>query len=256
MGQYKPAIKASEQICETLSADVLNVHGRPQLARTMEGYYSMKMHVFVRFGRWQDIIDEPMPSCDRLYCVSTAMHHYAKCVAFSALKDFENADQERKKFYIQKDSIPADRKFFNNAAVTILGVGEMMMEGEFAYHQGDHNTAFEYLRESVRRDDALEYTEPWAWMHPPRHALAALLAEQGHFTEAEDVYKTDLGLNDTLQRCAQHPRNVWALHGLAECLDARGAGDELAVINAQLKIAQSQTDIKIESSCMCRSVLN
>ena len=93
-----------------------------------------------------------------------------------------------------------------------------MLDGEMAYHQGYYEEAFVYLRESVELDDNLEYTEPWAWMHPPRHALAALLMEQGNFTEAEAVYRTDLGLNNELQRCAQHPDNVWALHGLVECL--------------------------------------
>jgi tetratricopeptide (TPR) repeat protein len=254
MGQYKTAIWASERICETLSQDVLSVKGRPQLARTMEGYYSMKMHVLVRFGRWQDIVDAPMPVCDQLYCVSTAMHHYAKGVAFAALKDFENADAQRALFHKTRAAIPADRKFFNNAAVTILGVGEMMLEGELAYHKGDYDHAFACLRESVKRDDALEYTEPWAWMHPPRHALGALLAEQGHLAEAEEVYRTDLGLNDTLQRCAQHPRNVWALHGFVECLRKRGAMDEVATYQPMLDLALSQADVPVKSSCMCRGM--
>ena len=78
------------------------------------------------------------------------------------------------------------------------------------------------LREAVRRDDNLSYTEPWAWMHPPRHALAALLLEQGHVAEAEEVYRDDLGLSGRVQRCTQHPDNVWALHGLVECLERCG----------------------------------
>jgi Fe2+ or Zn2+ uptake regulation protein len=28
-------------------------------------------------------------------------------------------------------------------------------------------------------------------MHPPRHALAALLMEQGHYVEAEEIYRDD-----------------------------------------------------------------
>ena len=73
----------------------------------------------------------------------------------------------------------------------MLAVGEAMMEGEIAYHRGEHDRAFEWLRLAVARDDALNYTEPWAWMHPPRHALGALLAEQGRFDEAERVYRED-----------------------------------------------------------------
>ncbi|MGB7317582.1 MAG: tetratricopeptide repeat protein [Planktotalea sp.] len=253
LGQFKPAMAAAEQMCATLSKEVLSVKDRPQMAITMEGYYSMKMHVLVRFGRWQDIIDAPMPDDPVLYCVSTAMHHYAKGVAFAALKNFEAAEAERIRFDEAVKAIPKDRKFFNNSAHSTLAVGEMMLHGELEYHKGNHDLAFEHLRESVRRDDCLEYTEPWAWMHPPRHALAALLAEQGHFDEAEDVYRTDLGLNGKLQRCAQHPRNVWALHGLVECLRQRGESEEIVDLEEQLRIALTKTDVPVTSSCLCRT---
>lgn len=253
LGQFKPAMAAADQMCATLSKEVLSVKDRPQMAVTMEGYYSMKMHVLVRFGRWQEIVDTPMPVDPVLYCVSTSMHHYAKGVAYAALKEFDAAEEERRRFYAAVARIPENRKFFNNTARATLSVGEMMLNGELEYHKGNFALAFEHLRESVQRDDNLEYTEPWAWMHPPRHALAALLAEQGHFDEAEEVYRTDLGLNGKLQRCAQHPRNVWALHGLVECLRRRGDTNELDTFEAQLQIAHAKTDVPVTSSCLCRS---
>ena len=253
LGQFKPAIAAAEQMCATLSKEVLSIKDRPQLAITMEGYYSMKMHVLVRFGRWQDIVDTPMPDDPVLYCVSTAMHHYAKGVAQAALKNIDAAEAQRASFHAAVARIPDNRRFFNNTARSTLSVGEMMLNGELEYHKGNYDLAFEHLRESVRRDDTLEYTEPWAWMHPPRHALAALLAEQGHFEEAEDVYRTDLGLNEKLQRCAQHPRNVWALHGLVECLSLRGETVERPIYEEQLRIALAKTDVPVTSSCLCRA---
>ncbi len=253
LGQYQPAIVAADKICETLSKDVLSVKGRPQLASTMEGYYAMKMHVFIRFGRWQDIADAPMPDCPDLYCVSTSMHHYAKGVAFAALKNFDAAEEHRKLFHSSLKNIPKNRKFFNNKALISLGIGEKMLDGELEYHKGNYDQAYGHLRESVKRDDNLEYSEPWAWMHPPRHALAALLLEQGHYHEAEEVYRTDLGLNDKLQRCAQHPRNVWALHGLVECLRHRDDTYELPKYEKQLAEAMAKTDIAITSSCLCRT---
>ena len=203
-------------MCATLSKEVLSVPDRPQMAITMEGYYSMKMHVLVRFGRWQDIVDTPMPDDPELYCVSTAMHHYAKGVAHAALKNIEEAEEECRLFHAAVARVPENRKFFNNTAQSILAVGEKMLDGELEYHKGNYDAAFASLRESVYRDDHLEYTEPWAWMHPPRHALAALLSEQRHYVEAEQIYRADLGLNDELQRCAQHPDNVWSLHGFVE----------------------------------------
>lgn len=252
LGQLDPALKAADKMCATLSKEVLSVKDRPQMAITMEGYYSMRMHVLVRFGLWQEILHAPMPDDPTLYCVSTAMHHYAKGVAQAALGHGAEAEAERRNFHAAVARVPENRRFFNNAAQSILAVGEMLLEGEVAYHAGNYATAFDYLREAVRRSDTLEYTEPWAWMHPPRHALAALLAEQGHYAEAEEVYRTDLGLNDKLHRCAQHHDNVWALHGLVECLRLRGEATELPALEAKLDIALAKADVPITSSCLCR----
>ncbi len=254
LGQYEPAMAAANKLCATLSSEVLDVRGRPQLAATLEGYYSMKMHVLVRFGRWQDIVDEPMMEDTELYCVSCAMFHYAKGVAYAALKNISAAEEQRRMFHDAVQRIPEERSFFNNTARSILGIGEKMLEGELAYHKGDYEFAFASLRESVRRDDDLAYSEPWAWMHPPRHALAALLSEQGQYSEAEEVYRTDLGLNSKLQRCAQHPGNVWALHGLVECLRRRKDTKELPGFEVLLEAALKKTDVKISSSCMCRGL--
>ena len=38
--------------------------------------------------------------------------------------------------------------------------------------------------------------EPEQWMHPIRHALGALLLEQGQYAEAEEVYRGALALED------------------------------------------------------------
>lgn len=253
LGQLGPALEAADKMCATLSKEVLSVEGRPQMAITMEGYYAMRMHVLVRFGLWQQIVDEAMPDGPALYCVSTAMHHYAKGVAQAALGHDAAAQEQRRLFHAAVARVPEDRRFFNNAAKSILGVGEMMLEGEVAYHSGNYAAAFDHLREAVHRNDTLEYTEPWAWMHPPRHALAALLAEQGHYAEAEEVYRTDLGLNDKLHRCAQHHDNVWALHGLVECLRLRGESAELPALEVKLEVALAKADIPITSSCLCRA---
>ncbi len=254
LGQYRPALEAAEALCATLSREVLTCRAGTQIAVTMEGYYSMKMHVLVRFGRWREIVQHPMPECPVIYCVSTAMHHYAKGVACAALGEIAAAREQRGLFVEAVARVPPERKFFNNTAHAILSVGGAMLDGELAYHQGDFVQAFTHLRESVRRDDDLEYSEPWAWMHPPRHALAALLAAEGEYAEAEEVYRTDLGLNDRLHRCARHPNNVWALHGLVECLRQRGERVELPFYEEKLDAARAKTDVPVTSSCLCRTL--
>ena len=73
--------------------------------------------------------------------------------------------------------VPAGYAYFNNQADDILTVGVAMMRGEMAYHAGQTEAGFDWLREAVAAEDRLVHTEPGAWMHPPRHALGALLLE-------------------------------------------------------------------------------
>jgi hypothetical protein len=89
-------------------------------------------------------------------------------------------------------------------------------------------------------------------MQPTRHALGALLLEQGRVQEAEAVYRADLGLDDTLARPCQHPENVWSLHGFHECLTRLGKDAEARIIKQRFDIASAYADVPIKSSCFCR----
>lgn len=253
LGQYDSAMQAASIMQRLLPEDIIAAREHPKLATTSEAYVATRLHVLVRFGRWRDILDEQIPADPDLYPVTTSICHYARGVAYASLKMPDHAEQECNRFDDSLKRIPSDRRVFNNLALTILDVARAMLYGEVEYHKGNFQVAYAHLREAVHRDDGLNYHEPWAWMHPPRHALAALLLEQGHVAEAENVYRDDLGMSENVQRCAQHPDNVWALHGLVECLQRRGAVDELPLVSHKLAAAQARTDVPITSSCLCRS---
>jgi tetratricopeptide (TPR) repeat protein len=181
------------------------------------------------------------------------MQHYAKGVAYATLRQFAKAELHREQFHRNLARIPPERRFLSNPTRVSLAIGAALLDGELAYHRGHHDQAYAHLRHAVELDDNLSYSEPWAWMHPPRHALAALLLDQGHRDEAERVYRDDLGLSGKVQRCAQHPNNVWALHGLVECLKLRGKTEELLALQARLATALTKADVPINSSCLCRT---
>ena len=67
------------------------------------------------------------------------------------------------------------------------------------------------------------------------------------------MYRDDLGLSGRVQRCTQHPDNVWALHGLVECMERRGETRELPALRLKLQTALQKADVPIKSSCMCRT---
>ena len=60
-------------------------------------------------------------------------------------------------------------------------------------------------------------------------------------------------MSGKVQRCTQHPDNVWALHGLVECLKRRGEREELPALQARLATALAKADVPINSSCLCRT---
>ena len=147
--------------------------------------------------------------------------------------------------------VPAGYAYFNNQADDILAVGAAMMRGEMAYHAGETEAGFDWLGQAVAAEDRLVYTEPRAWMHPPRHALGALLLEQGRIDEARVIYERDLGHDEELPVSRQNRGNVWSLSGLAECYEKLGdsrAGDAGAALAAALPLA----DQPVTSSCFCR----
>ncbi|TNE46681.1 MAG: hypothetical protein EP341_09910 [Sphingomonadales bacterium] len=247
LGQPTPALEAAEELIATLPPETL----RP-MADWFEGFIPMKQHVLIRFGRWQDILDQDLPEDEELYCVTLAMTRYARTVALANLHRIEEAETEKHAFYAALDRVPPSRMLFNNTCRDILKVAEQMMLGELAYHQRNHETAFAHLRKSIEIDDTLPYDEPWGWMQPTRHALGALLLEQGRLDEAEAIYRADLGLDSTLSRACQHPGNVWSLHGLHECLARRGEASEINHIRLQLDIAIARAEVPIKASCYCR----
>ncbi|KAJ5458402.1 hypothetical protein N7475_009790 [Penicillium sp. IBT 31633x] len=250
-GRSKIALETGAELARIISEPLLRIES-PPMADWLEGFVAMQMHGFVRFGRWEEIIALELPGDPELYCVTTAMMHYAKGIAFAASSRVLEAEEERERFLRAMARVPVSRMLFNNRCIDILGVGEAMLDGEIAYRRGEYNTAFSYLRDAVKRDDSLPYDEPWGWMQPARHALGALLLEQGRVEEAAAVYSADLGADDTLPRALRHPGNVWALHGYHECLVKLGETREMREKGRELREALKWADVPIKSSCFCR----
>ena len=222
------------------------------MADWLEGFISMKQHVLIRFGKWPEIIAQALPDDPELFCVTTAMVHYARAVAHAVSANLAAAAAEAALFEAALGRVPESRYVFNNTCLDILAIAHQMMWGEIAYRRGDVDAAFRHLRASVELDDTLPYDEPWGWMQPTRHALGALLLEQGEVEEAARVYSADLGLDETIPRACQHPDNVWSLHGYHESLIRLGRDGEAVLVKQRLDLANGRTDVLVTASCFCK----
>lgn len=253
MGNYEAAREAADEMLTTIPEELLRVQV-PPMADWLEPYVPLGLHVLIRFGKWQEIIDTPLPDDQELYCVTTAMTHYAKGVAYAATGQVAPAERERALFLAALDRVPDTRYFQNNPSIDVLAVAAAMLDGELEYRKGNYDDAYAHLRKAILLEDTLPYSEPWAWMQPSRHAYGALLLEQGYIEEAEATYRADLGLDDTLSRACQHPENVWSLHGYHECLMRLGKHELAGLIKQRLDLAVARADVPIVSSCFCRSM--
>lgn len=250
-GQFRLALQAADELAAQLTPELLAVES-PPMADWLEAFVGLRIHVLVRFGKWDELIAEPLPLDEALYCTTTAIVRYGRGVAHAAKGDMAKAWAEREAFAAAYARVPGSRYLFNNTSRDILAVAAAMLDGEIAYRERDFDAAFASLRRATALDDHLPYDEPWGWMTPTRHALGALLLEQGHVEEAARVYAEDLGLDPTLARCCQHPGNVWSLHGYHECLRRLGRDDEAIIIERQLEVAAARADTPIRASCACR----
>lgn len=250
LGQIEPALRANQGLWDTTPEEMLRVES-PPMADYFESYMSMGPHILIRFGRWDEAKALELPSDPDLYRTLTATTHYARAVALAATDQVAEAEAEEQLFLSAKACVPETRRLHNNRVIDLLEIAREMLRGEIEYRKGNYDIAYAHLRRSVELDDTLPYDEPWGWMQPTRHALGALLFEQGHVAEAETVYREDLGLGGSLSRASIHPDNVWSLKGLYDCLKARGEDVEIRMIKQRLDLALARADRAVGASCFC-----
>lgn len=234
-GDYATAITAAEQ----LEAEIPEENLR-ELAGLIEGIMPTNLHVLIRFGKWEQILQQPDYPQWRL--MSRATHSYARAIACSALGRTEQARKEMAEFERRVQLVPEDWYVLNNKVHDVLPIARAMMQGELLFREGKREEAFAILRNGIEYEDQLIYDEPPAWMLPVRHALGALLMSDGQYAQAEQLYREDLQRNR---------ENGWALTGLRRALLEQGKLEEAKAIEPRLAKAFSQCDVTVTSSCFC-----
>ncbi|NEB13940.1 hypothetical protein G3I32_34785 [Streptomyces coelicoflavus] len=251
-GRKQDALWAARRLNDIVSADVLKVSS-PPMADLAETYRTTLPHVLIRFGLWEEILGLELPEDQDLFVSTTAMTHYARAIAYSALGRIAEAEAAGDAFEEARDRVPESRfSAIPAKEVEVLRVATAMLEGELEYRKGNFDAAFASLRRAIQLEDSLPYTDPPAWLLPARHPYGALLLEQGHVEEAAETYRADLRMDQSLTRWRAHPNNVWALHGYHECLTQLGRHEEARQLAILRDIAVGAADIEIGASCFCR----
>jgi tetratricopeptide (TPR) repeat protein len=234
-GRGEVAIRAARDAVDSVPAAYLKKN-----AALADPYMGAAQDALKRFGRWDDILQEPAPPA--CLPITTSMWRMTRAVAYAAKGKIALAEQERAAFHQAAIQVPDDALMAINPASEILKIAEHFINGELAYRRGDIDTSVRELRKAITVEDRLRYMEPPEWMQPVRHTLGAVLVDARRYREAERVYREDL---------KKWPENGWSLHGLSRCLRARGADEEAGKVEARFRNVWSRADAPIGSSCLC-----
>lgn len=234
-GNSKSAVKLSRE----LDTVAMSPESLAMMRQMPMGEFILPSRYFTeaRFGQWSKILKEPAPPAEFEYL--SGVWRYARGIAFAAKGKAEQAGAEQKKLDAIAAAMPPDRIVGFNSGKKLLELGSATLGGEIAASRGDHDTAIKSLRSAVAIQDSLSYEEPPAWYYPVRETLGMELLAAGKPTDAEQVFRDDL---------KQNPENGWSLNGLAICLRARNASDELATVEDRFKKAWAHADVQPPSA--------
>ena len=176
--QQQVALEASGALEAMLTEELLRTEV-PPMADWLEGFVPMRLHVLVRFGRWDELIASRCPADPELYCDDDRddplrARAWRSPRPGRSPRPAPSASGSRRRSSACRSRATCS----TTRAATSSRSPARCCDGELAYREGRFDEAFAELRRAIELDDTLPYDEPWGWMQPTRHAYGALLLEQ------------------------------------------------------------------------------
>jgi tetratricopeptide (TPR) repeat protein len=239
-GRSAAAINAARKLVNVLPAE------RVREFPGVEQFLPTPLFALVQFRRWEEILSEPRPSDEFAY--DRAMWHYARGLALAATGKPDEAREERRSLEQLADS-DAMRRLETSLhafpATRLTQIAGFTLEAELEGRQGRMGERLRHLEAAVAIEDGLPYMEPPYWYYPVRLTLGAALLQSGREQEAEAVFREDL---------REHPRNGWALYGLARSLEAQGSAKAAVDVRRQFEQVWKYSDVALTGSLVPRSL--
>lgn len=203
---------------------------------TLQHFYSIPLYALARFGRWNEILNEPKPAEGLKY--PQGIWHFARGMALLRKGNADAAQGELDSL----QRIAADESLEGvmimelNKTRDLLQIGSEILSGEIAAASGEFDAAIRHLEKAVALEAALVYDEPQAWFSPSQQSLGAILLDAGHAEKAEEAFRKDLG---------KYPDNGWSLYGLGQALKLQGKNNEAAAVHERFLKAWPRADITL-----------
>ncbi len=234
-GRSAEALEGAHGTADVVDGTMLREPGLGAL----QHYLVSPLRVMVRFGLWEEILEEPQPPPDLPY--PTGTWHFARGMAFASTHRVSEAREELELLRARAadPAIASVDVWEFNPASSLLEIAERILAGRIASVGGDPMSAEAELRAALLVETQLTYNEPPDWTIPVRHYLGDVLLESGKAEEAEAVFLDDL---------LQWDGNGFALRGLADALSAQGQHQEAQAVEVKLSEEWSSADIQLPAS--------
>lgn len=154
------------------------------------------------------------------------MRHYARAVAFAQRKDDAGVGREIAAMQTLRQAPGiADLVSQGVPVPDLIALAGAVAQGRLSFAKGKYDEAAAHYRAAIAIEDTIPYQEPSYWYYPVSQSLGAALLRAGKAEEASLAFQAAL---------VQTPSNGWALYGLAQSEQARGATREAAAASKAL----------------------
>jgi hypothetical protein len=229
-GRYRDAIDAARRLVKAVGPDAAKLGPQAQL------YYFTPVATLLRFGKWDEVLAEPMPAADLK--LDLVIAHLARGFAFANKGDAVNANLERTALAALVDD-SALAAYSGIPAKDMAQISLDELDGEIARTSGDLTSAITHFTAAAAREHALPYTEPPYWHQPVSQLLGAVLLQAGRPQQAEAVYRESL---------MTYRLDGWVLYGLALAQDAQGHHADADATRKEFATVWQLADVKLTTS--------
>jgi tetratricopeptide (TPR) repeat protein len=230
-GRHVEAVKAARELTGTIT------EAEARKNKWKEFYLPAPLFALIRFGRWDEMLREPVPPKGLRF--QEGMWRLGRGLALAATGRIPGAEGEHFVLAASAKQFRRDRSPEEKTERTLLKIAERMLAGDIAARRQKYDEALKILREGVKLEESLPYTEPPYWPIPVRQYLGATLLLAGQPGEAEQVYRADLQRN---------PNNGWSLLGLTQSLRAQHKGGDAEASEQKFKSAWTHADVMLAAS--------
>ncbi len=208
---------------------------------TLQHYYSIPFYVYVKFGKWDDILalTNETPEFD----YPTAMLHYAKGMANLGKGNLLTAKSELHTLEdITKNDALKDITIWGiNSVLDLVQIANKVLKAEILASENNFDDSIALLKEAIAIEDALNYNEPPDWFFSVRHNLGNIQLKAKYYEDAVETYQQDL---------KHFPKNGWALHGLTEAYRGLNSLTKQKETEKLFQASWATADVALEGSAI------